>query len=990
MSEAAIKFNHAQQSAVLHQAGPMLVVAGAGTGKTSVLIGRLINLLLKHQVPSEAVLLLTFTEKAASEIEERADRLLPYGYFDAQISTFHSFAEKILREYGLEIGLPIDFKLLTTVDQWVFLKQNLDLLSLDYYRPLGNPNKFISELLKHFSRLKDENISSRDYWDFVESLDLDQDDIFGSAPIKRRSKKEKNEEASLDAERLKELANAYQVYNQLLLDNSYLDFGDLIIYCLRLFKQRPNLLQQLRQRYRHIMVDEFQDTNWAQYELVKQLAAPDNNLLVVGDDDQAIYKFRGASLANIMQFKEDFPQAKEVLLTENYRSQQEILDRAYQCVSHNNPHRLEIKLGIDKKLISRVPAVKEPAVTFSNFPQATNELFFVAKTIQDIYQTAKKNSLDISWSDFAILARSNETAETFSRELSRRQIPNQFVSLRGLYRKSIILDCLAYLRVLNDFKSAASLFRLFNLPAFSLPYPEIIKLNNFAQKKHWSLLDALEQMRVVPNISQEAVSKGDALLKLLNQHYQLAKSGKASQIFLSFVRDSGLITHLDYDRDQEQFSYLNQFYKKIKNFEESLPLAKLSDFLEILDWEMEAGDSGSLTLDFVDNDTVRVMTVHAAKGLEFKYVFLVGLSERKFPTTNRQDRIAMADQLIKEKINSSADSHLEEERRLFYVAMTRAKNKLFLSAWRNAGATREKKISRFVSETGLIDVNIETPVDLKPQPLNDDLQENQDVLLTSNQDLVLPTKFSFSQLAAFDNCPLQYKFAFVLKIPAPTDKASLIFGRVMHTVLYEFLKPLAIGGQADLFAKQNTSLLELNWERLEKIFKERWVEDGYQSKEERNKYYQQGRQALKKFLQQINQQVPTILFLEKSFSFHLDQDTIKGTIDRVDKLADGSLSVIDYKTGEAKEELNYKNKRQLILYQIFLEKILGLKVSSLSYYYLNSGEILSFVASDKEKSKLEVEIKQQIAEIKEKKFLPKPSLMCHYCDFKDICPWRQL
>jgi DNA helicase II / ATP-dependent DNA helicase PcrA len=965
MNNLSIKFNQAQKKVVCHQAGPLLVVAGAGTGKTSVLIGRLAQLFLEKKVSLDEILLLTFTEKAAGELEERADKILPYGYFDAQIYTFHGLAEKILREFALEIGLPVNFKLINTTEQWILIKKNLDLFNLDYYRPLGNPNKFIAELLKHFSRLKDENISSQEYLDYIKKLDIDD---------------------QLELKRLKELAFAYKKYNQLLLDEAFLDFGDLIKYSLLLFKKRPNLLKLWQKRFKYIMVDEFQDTNWAQYELVKQLAHPNNNLLVVGDDDQAIYKFRGASLANIMQFKEDYPQAKEVLLTDNYRSYQEILDRAYLCIKNNNPYRLEVKLGINKELKANLKKNKDKkSLEFNLVNKADDEVVLVAEKIKNIVKKTNSN-----WSDIAILSRSNQVAEDFSNKLTKLGVPNQFISLRGLYRKPIILDCLAYLKVLNNYHQAAPLFRLLNLPLFNIEYKQIVEINRFARIKNLSLFEALQEVENIKNIDQKTISKAKKIIDLLKEHSQLIKTQKTSQIFLAFIKDSGLINDLDFDKDQEQFSYLNQFYKKIKSFEESLVDSKLVDFLESLDLEIEAGDSGSLSLDFIDNDVVKIMTVHAAKGLEFKNVFLVSLNERKFPSDNRQDKITLPVELIKEKIDNTKDRHIEEERRLFYVAMTRAKEFLHLSAWRGVDELREKKVSRFVLEAGFSKNKVDEQKKLINGEIIKDLSDNKRVFANSDRQLILPTKFSFSQLAAFDNCPLQYKFAFILKIPAPLNKPSLIFGRVMHTTLYEFLKPLAKGGQADLF-KQTIDYKEyLSWARLKEIYKTRFVNEGYNSLKERNEYYDQGEASLKIFYGQIKNDIPKVWFLEKNFSFYLDNDIIKGTIDRIDKLADGSLAVIDYKTGSSKDKLSYKDKRQLILYQLFLEKSLKTKVSQLSYYYLQDGSSLSFQAVDKEKIKLEAEIREQIKAIKKREFLAKPSLMCNYCDFKEICPWRKI
>jgi DNA helicase-2/ATP-dependent DNA helicase PcrA len=976
------KLNADQRKAVVHDQGPLLVVAGAGTGKTTVLIDRLAYLIVEKKISSEAILLLTFTEKAAGELEERADKILPYGYTDLWINTFHGFGEKILRDYGLEIGLSPSFKLLNQTEEWVLIKKNLERFALDYYRPLGNPTKFISELIRHFSRLKDENISVAEYSDYADKLSGDDLD-------------------ELEISRLKELARAYDTYNQLLLENEFLDFGDLIVYLLKLFKERPNILNFYRRQFKYIMVDEFQDTNLAQYELVRLLAAPANNLTVVGDDNQSIYKFRGASLSNILQFKDDYPQAKEIVLNENYRSRQEILDYAYNFIQHNNPNTLECKLKISKQLKAANPEFKPKtnfsAVNFFNFQNQEEELAFVVEKIKELHSDGKL----VSFSDFAILVRANDTATAYVKELSRQNIPNQFMSWRGLYYKPIILDVLAYLRLLDNYHESAALFRILNLEAFRVSHTDLIAINKMAARKVWSLYEALEHIEQISDVSGESVSNIKKLLTQIKEHSALVASLSPSQIFLRFAYDSGLLKSLDYDADIEIFSYLNQFYQKMKKLEESEADLKLPDFLAAINLELQAGESGSLKLDFLDSDCVRIMTIHGAKGLEFKYVFLVNLVDKKFPTIARSEKISLPDELVKEKIPLAGDFHLEEERRLFYVAITRAKDQLFLTGAKDYGGAREKKPSRFIAEMGLTNI-IEPEISLSQK--NEFLRDLH--YLNTREALVvkaktpaelypLPAKFSFSQLAAFATCPLQYKFAFVLKIPAASDKSSLIFGRVLHNTLYNFLLPaLRVRQEAlpGLAAKAKIAAAELFGEqRLLELYEEFWQDDGYRSKSDREKYKLKGTKALQQFFSDYSQNANReILLLEKNFSFKIGSDIIKGAIDRVDRLADGSLEIIDYKTGKDKEKLEFKDKRQLILYQLFLEEFLGAKVSCLSYYFLESGEKLSFTATAKDITNLRLEVAKEIAAIKKREFPAKPGLMCQFCDFNSICESAQI
>jgi len=1018
------KLNKAQKEAVTHEAGPLLIVAGAGTGKTTVLINRLAYLIMEKKVITDEILLLTFTEKAAGEMEERADKILPYGCFDLWISTFHGFGERLLREHALDIGLSANFKLLTETEQWVLIKKNLTLFNLDYYKPLGNPTKFISELIRHFSRLKDENITPAEYLQYAEELDSNFDNKLSGlkSAAKAKTKTTKAAKAKkvvaeiideggdeLEVNRIKELANAYHVYNQLLLENNFLDFGDLIVYTLKLFKERPNILKYYRAKFKYIMVDEFQDTNWAQYELVKMLAAPKNNLVVVGDDDQAIYKFRGASISNIMQFKDDFKGATELVLTENYRSRQEILDYSYKFIQNNNPNRLEDKLKIDKRLLAKGEVAQrkylEPALRFYNFETAADEVAFVTQKIADIYEKKQEAKEDISWLDFAILVRANDTADAYVKELSRYNIPNQFMSWRGLYYKPLILDILAYLRLLDNYHESSALFRVLNMNAFKVSHLDIVTINKIAARKVWSLYEALKNINAIPGISAESYKNINKLMNLLAEHSLLVATQKPTKIFLHFAYDSGLLESMDRDRDLELFSYLNQFYQKIKRLEETEPDLRLKDFLLAINLELEAGETGALKLDFADNETVKIMTVHGAKGLEFKYVFLVNLVDKKFPTIARSEKISLPDALVREKVVSSPDIHLEEERRLFYVAATRAKEELYLSGAKDYGGVREKKPSRFISEMGVENSLLpELKLSQKNEFLRDLHYLNSRELVATKEKMApenypLPEKFSFSQLAAFSTCPLQYKFAFVLKIPASTDKASLIFGRVLHNTLYNFLLPVLserqkmqgdLFGDLDKRAAEKSSSNLLNEKRLLEIYEEFWVADGYQDKKEREDYKKKGFESLKKFWAAYNANPPKeVFFLEKRFSFKIAGDVIKGAIDRIDKHADGTLEILDYKTGKTKTKLDFSEKRQLILYQLFIEEFLGVKVSALSYYYLESGEKFTFTATEKEITRLQIEVRDEIAAIKKRDFSPTPSPMCAFCDFNSICEFRQ-
>ncbi|MFH0988150.1 MAG: ATP-dependent helicase, partial [Parcubacteria group bacterium] len=739
--------NSAQQKAIQHLDGPQLIVAGAGTGKTRVITARIAWLITEKNVNTDEVLALTFTDKAAGEMSDRVETMLPYGYVDLWILTFHSFCDKVLKRHALDIGLPDDYKLLDETEAWLLIRKNLDRFNLDYYQPLGNPTKFIHALIKHFSRCKDEGIGPDAYLKYAEDLKLNNDatTLVKDLDIGEMSADEIKELKKQEILRINEIANAYHVYQQILLENSCLDFGDLICYTIQLFNKRPAILEKYRRQFKHILVDEFQDTNYVQYELIKLLAAPRNNLTVVGDDNQSIYKFRGAAITNILQFKKDFPKAEEVVLTDNYRSCQEILDLAYKSISQNTAS-LEKELGIDKRLKSH--SEKKCTVDFTNYATGDDEASGAIDEIVSIKEAGK-----CDWSGFAILTRANDSANTFVAELERRKIPYQFLAMRGLYNKPIIVDVLSYFKLLDNYHEAAAAYRALNFKWLGLDHHDVIRLVSYANKKTASLYETMKNAVAIPGLSKETLSALNTFFVQLEKFGRDAKTKKPSEVFVRFLYDSGALNYLEKQNNQasrDDMSYLQQFLKKVQAFETAEPDPRVADLLELIKMEMEAGDDGRLSFDAETGpDLVKVMTIHGSKGLEFEYVFLPCLVDRKFPTDERHEAIAIPDKLIRENI-PVGDFHLEEERRLFYVAMTRARRGLFFSSADNYGGTRDKKISRFLVELGYA----------KPETTAGSMQVQTHDVVHGFADkpaplYELPTHFSFSQMQNYEKCPLK-------------------------------------------------------------------------------------------------------------------------------------------------------------------------------------------------------------------------------------------
>ncbi len=1008
MKEYLKSLNPEQYRAVSFGQGPLLIVAGAGTGKTTVITRRLAYLIEEEKCPTFGVLALTFTDKAAGEMVERVDRLLPYGYLDLWVSTFHSFAQRILNDHGLEIGLPINFKLLDLTGQWLLIRQNLEKFNLDYYRPLGNPTKFIHALVKYFSRLKDENISPEEYLKYAEELKMNSDsaEFFRTAAnreaLKKMPVKERKEVLAEEIAKQTELAGAYHCYQQLLLENSALDFGDLINYCLKLFQKRKNVLTRYRGQFRHILVDEFQDTNYAQYQLLKFLIGPEENITVVGDDDQSIFKFRGASISNILQFKKDFPEAKEISLTANYRSNQEILNLGYNFIQSNNPNRLEAKLGetgkISKKLIARKNS-PPGEITHLHGVELADE---AKMTIEKIIELKKKDD-QADWSDFAVLVRANATAENFCYFLEKTGIPHNFLSSKGLYLKKTILDILSYLKILDDRYDEPAAYRLLTLPLWDFSQREIIELRQWAKRKGHPLFEALSQAAGLPKTSPEFKEKTAKIIELIERHLQLVRENKpTTEIVQVFLNDSGYLKQLtaeDSLANREKLDHLNQFYRKIQEFEKENTEKNLKSFLNQLDLELEAGDQGSIkqNLELESPETVKIMTIHTAKGLEFKYVFIVNLVDKRFPAINRSEPIELPDKLVKEII-PEGDIQLQEERRLFYVAVTRAKQGLYFTSAEDYGGTTKKKLSRFLIELQEQGFKLSS----KAKPLGQPLDKEEPIIALEEESEfqpAIPKKFSFTQFKDFKTCPYQYRFRHILDIPTP-GKPQISFGRTIHLTLENFfrlVKAKKENPQPNLFGsfgQNQTQKTEGSWEELLEIYRQSFIDDWYPDRQTKQQYQKKGREMLKNFYQRYQEEKPKVERLEFPFCLRIgegdEEIALVGKIDRVDRVESG-IKIIDYKTGESKgspEKLSLDDKTQLLIYQLAARELIGEKIKELAVYYLEKDHEMTFLGTDKELEELEKKITKIFQEIKESNFPAKPGKICQWCDYRKICEFR--
>ncbi len=943
--------NKEQLEAVKYDKGPLLIIAGAGTGKTTVITERIKHLIVEKNIPPSEVLALTFTDKAAFEMQERVDILLPYGYINMWIHTFHSFCDRVLRDDAHTIGLDPGYRLISEAESVLLMRQNIFNLGLKFFRPLGNPTKFLDALLTHFSRLKDEDITPEEYLKWAKKL--------SSADEK--------------AEYL-ELGNAYKAYEDLKAKEGVMDFSDLISNTLFLFRERKSILKRYQEQFKYILVDEFQDTNYSQNELAILLTGENKNITVVADDDQSIYRFRGAAVSNVLQFKKNFPNAKVITLIDNYRSTQTILDAAHQLIQNNNPNRLEVVEKINKKLVSHSKTA-EKDIQIIHAEKAEDEADEIAKTI-------KKLSKEYEYRDIAILVRANNHSQSITQALARNKIPYQFLGPGYLFQQDEVKDLIAYLTFLTNLSDSVSLFRVLSMDAFSISNIELNFLLNFAKKKNLTLFEAVDtEQSFLKNETQDKLKKFKTMVE---RHLEKSKKEQGGQILYYFLIDSGLYESFqktDSVKDERRIQNIAKFFDRIKNFETEKRDSNIFNVVEWLTLMLQMGDSPTAAdLDIRDKNAVNILTVHSSKGLEFKVVFLINLVSERFPSRERSEKIPLPQGVIKEKLPEGIDFHLQEERRLFYVGMTRAKELLYFTAANYYGSgKRSKKLSVFVYEA-LPKLKIEENMlkTAKQLSLTDILSTYEDI--EEAEEVKNNFKISYitySNLQMFDICPLHYKAKAILNIPTPISPVQS-FGISLHNALYDYYKQVSEGKTPDLI-------------EFKQMLKNEWMSDGYENKNHENERYNQAIKIIENFYKKESNLPVKPLGIEMPFSFVLKNGVkVFGKIDRVDKTA-GGIEIIDYKTGEDNPKADKAHKLQLEIYALAATKINDRIFNrkpediTLSLYFLENGTKKTMTFKKEDLDKVEDDLIEKIKEIENSEFKCSGNVLCLNCEYKLLC-----
>ena len=628
--------NAEQREAVFHTEGPLLILAGAGSGKTRVLTHRIAYLIEEKGINPWNILAITFTNKAAGEMRERVDDIVGFGSESIWVSTFHSTCVRILRRHIDRLGYDNNFTIYDSDDQKTLMKDVCKLLQIDTktYRE--------RTILSAISSAKDEMVTPEEY----------ELNAYGDFSKKK-------------------IAEAYKEYERQLKANNALDFDDLLVKTVQLFQTQPEILEYYQDRFRYIMVDEYQDTNTVQFKLISLLAAKYKNLCVVGDDDQSIYKFRGANIQNILSFEKEFEHTKVIKLEQNYRSTSTILDAA-NAVIKNNVGRKAKSLWTENG--------EGEKIQFRQFDTAYDEAEYIVGDIRERVDNGKA-----AYCDHAVLYRTNAQSRLFEEKMITANIPYKIVGGVNFYARKEIKDLLAYLKTIDNGKDDLAVRRIINVPKRGIGLTTVNRIAEAAQQRGISFYEALCSADLVPGLGR-SISKLESFAAMIEYFRKEAEHLSITELMKEILTETGYVEELKAEGEEEaevRLQNIDEFLNKIAAYEESCEeeLPTLSGFLEEV---ALVADIDSLD---EESDYVVLMTLHSAKGLEFPYVYLAGMEDGIFPSYMT--------------ITADDPTEIEEERRLCYVGITRAKKELAMTCARRRmirGETQYNKMSRFLKE----------------------------------------------------------------------------------------------------------------------------------------------------------------------------------------------------------------------------------------------------------------------------------------------------
>ena len=935
----------------------MLVLAGAGTGKTTVLIQLIANLIREGHARPDEILALTYTENAADEMKTRVHAELKDANLDGlQTCTFHAWCNALVKRRGADFGV-LDDK-----DLWVYLRRRIRELRLKHFVRAANVSQFLDELLEFMRRSQDELVGPEQYAEYVGRLERGEIAL----PRVAKSKKQSELDDAEILERCREIARVFATVERMLREKNLGTFGHMITGAYRLLNDDTALLEEERRRTRFLLVDEFQDANFAQVEILALLTGSAANLFVVGDPDQAIYQFRGASSEAFSLFLRHFPAAKLVALEKNRRSLSPILRCAFGIVNENPPVFAQKGTGISYQRSPLESARETEGGEKSGVPVEIVtwrgkdvEASDLAGQIQ-----RKRRELRCAWSEFAVLYRLHNHREELVQELAARGIPFSIEGLDVLDTPEVrdLVACLSVALAPND---AAGLFRVAALPQFKINPGELRSAMRAVRRDELDLRTVLAK-----------IGNGVAVLESVDKARQ--EAGKDGLRALEAVKIVMRVFAL------AQAAPVRAFLKFVEAWQ-AKPVAEIGSAAEFLEYLALFGQArGAIPLPTTSEDAVRLLTAHAAKGLEFRYVAILRGSSPWFPSSYREPLVAFPPELRTSAAALRDDKvlHEEEERRLFYVAMTRAKDTLTI--YTHQGRAKKDPVPtsflrEFIGHPAYKKFWTRRPAAAVQDALF--AEEEKFAVERSNVAawLLMPPSVNFvtglsaSAIQTYEDCPLRFKLEREWNLPRDVP-ASLHYGAAMHRVLLTFYDAQRFGRPI-----ADAELLE--------AFRADLASTGIADRYQYDLYLRQGIEQLGQFLELAHQApAPAVLETEKRFEFQVSGAKVTGRVDRIDRGGADAVDIVDYKTGKPRLQEDADKSLQLSLYALAAKEVWGQRAERLIFYNLENNTSVSTTRSDGQLEAARHRVEEVAGAIAGGKFPAKPGYQCTMCPYRNLCP----
>jgi len=904
------RLNNAQKEAVDSIEGPVMVVAGPGTGKTQILTLRIANILQKTDTPANGILALTFTESAVFSMRKRLSQIIGSSAYNVNINTFHGFCNEVIKDNPSSFPKIIGSENITEIEQIKIIEEIISISKFENIKPFGDIFYYVRPILKAINSLKREGVDPGLFSTILEKDELDLKeipDLYYENGAHKGKMKGKYKEQFEKIEKNKEVATVFKKYEEQLEKNKFYDFSDMIMEVVKVLKENEDLLLSLQEKYLYILVDEHQDTNNSQNKLLELLCNfySNPNIFVVGDEKQAIFRFQGASLENFLYFKEKYPMAKMIILEENYRSTQSILDVAHSLIESKR----KLKANTD------YPLKRIDVLSFSK-PEIEN--YFLATEIKS------KIEKNIDPSSIAILYRDNKDAFDIALFLEKFGIPFVIESDQNILDDFDIKKIILLLRAIGNFGSQDVFMEAMHIDFLKIDPLDIYKIISFANYNKISIYDAVRSNKIMNDLDLEDGQKIKNFFGLLLSWVTVEKNKGLMELFEIIIRESGALSYFLSNSDMsEKMTKLNSFFDQIRELIQKNKNYSLNDFLNYLDTLRTHNLLVKKESIKSDNKHVRLMTAHKSKGQEFDYVYITNVydghwgNKRKSSPLTLPERVFMLSQRQIENQNS-----IDDERRLFYVALTRAKKEVVLTYSKFGYTSKEQIASQFIQE-----MDKSLLVEKDASQYEDSFNQQKDILFLpsiennidiKNQEFIresfLKNGLSVTALNNFLECPWKYFYTNLIRIPKAKSKHQM-YGTAIHGALKDFF---------DKFKKEK---IDKNYliERYNYYLNKEFILD-----KDLDELKKKGEASLSKYFDHYKDLWPNNAITELNISGILLTPEIKltGKIDKLE-LSDDLIhvNVVDYKTGKPKSRgeiegttanSNGDIKRQLVFYNLLL------------------------------------------------------------------------